>query len=216
MKTYVKTAAVLFLLNLMCVSAFAAHSGPYIGGYGGGNLLTFTKAYDNQGNFNIESDPAVQYGGLIGWDLPQGALIGEGRIEVEYSHRGNKIKKVNFANGNFAGGGDLTADSYMLNLFAVSRDRRAWSPYGGVGLGAASVKASGLSVAGFPVASGSSTVFAYQVGVGIDYALTNNVAFDLGYRFFGTTRPQFTESNGQKLKMDYFSNSVQLGVRFGF
>ncbi|MBL0226050.1 MAG: porin family protein [Geobacteraceae bacterium] len=211
------------VLNLTCLvlvlfgtAAFAEHTGPYVGGYAGGNLLTFTKAYDNLGNFNIESDPALQYGGIIGWDLGPGSPVGQGRLELEYSHRGNKVNKVKFSNGGFAGEGDLTADSLLLNAYALSRDRSLWSPYVGVGLGAARIQASGLKVNGFPIAEGTSTVFAYQVGLGVDFAVSENVALDIGYRFFGTVRPTFTESNGQSLKMDYFSNSVLLGVRIGF
>lgn len=214
--TFQVFVGVCMLFAVSGTMAFAAHSGPYVGGYGGGNLLTFTKAYDNQGNFNIESDPALQYGGIIGWDLGPGNPVGQGRIELEYSHRGNKVNQVNFSNGGFAGGGDLTADSLLLNAYALSRDRSFWSPYAGLGAGAARIKASGLKVAGFPIAEGTSTVFAYQVGLGVDFAVSENIALDLGYRFFGTLRPTFTESNGQKLKMDYFSNSLLLGLRFGF
>lgn len=206
----------LTLLLVVCAPAMAQHSGPYVGGFAGGNLLTFTKATDTLGSFNIESDPALQYSGVLGWDLAPGNPVGEGRLELEYSRRSNQVKKVKFLEGNFAGDGKLIAESLMLNTFAMMRDRSNWSPYAGVGVGAARMETSGLQVAGQPIVSGTSTVFAYQLGLGIDYTLTKYLSADLGYRFFGTLRPKFTEANGQSLKMDYFSHSAMLGLRFGF
>ena len=78
------------------------------------------------------------------------------------------------------------------------------------------MEAADLKVSGFPLGSGSSVVFAYQLGAGVDFALTNYLSLDLGYRFFNSTRPKFTEVNGQAIKMDYFSHNAILGFRVGF
>ena len=71
-------------------------------------------------------------------------------------------------------------------------------------------------LAGFCNISGSDTVLAYQLGAGIDYMLTNYLNLDLGYRFFNSIRPELTETDGQKLKMDYMSHSIVFGLRVGF
>ncbi|MHB8122121.1 MAG: outer membrane protein [Desulfuromonadaceae bacterium] len=79
-----------------------------------------------------------------------------------------------------------------------------------------SIEASGLQVAGFPMGNGSDVVFAYQLGIRIDVALTNYLNLDLGYRFFSSTRPAFTAVNGNTFDMDYTGHSAVIGLRFGF
>jgi opacity protein-like surface antigen len=106
----------------------------------------------------------------------------------------------------------------MINFFGVypDNDKKRWTPYFGAGVGAARIEASGLKVSGQPLATGSDTVLAYQLGAGVDYMLTNHLNLDLGYRFFNSIRPELTESNGQKFKMDYMSHSLVFGLRVGF
>ena len=142
--------------------------------------------------------------------------MGEGRIELEYAHRSNQLDKVKFAEGNLSGGGDVKADSLLLNFIGVYREGRRWAPYLVVGLGAARMEASDLKVTGSRLGNDSSVVFAYQVGPALILRLTNHLNLDLGYRFFGSSRPEFSETNGQKFKMDYYSHNVILGLRVGF
>ena len=217
MKRTCQMIIALCLPLLLCVPAMAEqHTGPYVGAFFGGNMLMTFEGKDNQGNFDFEFDPALQGSAVIGWDLEPGSQVGEGRIELEYTHHSNSLDKVKFVEGSFKGGGDLTADSLLLNFFGVFRGDRRWSPYVGVGAGAARIEASDLKVAGQPLGSGSDFVFAYQFGTGLDYALSDRLSLDLGYRFFGSFRPQFTEANGTKFKMDYYSHSAVLGLRWGF
>lgn len=201
---------------LFCGQAKAQHSGPYVGAFFGGNALISAKSTDSLGNFGLTYKPGLQESAVIGWDFEPGNPVGEGRIELEYTHRSNQLDRVKFTDGTFTGGGKVTADSLLVNFFGVFHDKRSWSPYVGVGLGAARMEASDLIVTGEPLASGTNVVFAYQFGTGIDYALTKHWSIDLGYRFFGSLRPEFTESNGKKFKMDYYSHNAVLGLRFGF
>jgi opacity protein-like surface antigen len=160
--------------------------------------------------------PAVMEGGVIGWDFEPGNPVGEGRIELEYSHRSNPLDQAKFAEGSVTGGGSITADSLLLNIYGVVHDNSRWSPYIGVGAGAARIEASGLTVTGQTLVSGTSTVFAYQAGAGIDIALTDHLNLDLGYRFFSGVKPAFTEANGHSFKMEYLNHSAVLGLRVGF
>jgi opacity protein-like surface antigen len=142
--------------------------------------------------------------------------VGEGRIELEYTRRSNPLTQVKFAEGNFNGEGDVTADSLLVNFIGFVRNNSPWSPYGVVGIGAARMEASDLKVTGGAFGNGTSNVFAYQVGVGVDFAINNYLTLDLGYRFFSSIRPEFTEANGQTFKMDYYSHSAVFGMRYGF
>jgi opacity protein-like surface antigen len=195
----------------------AQHAGPYVGAYFGGNALLTAKSTDSLGNFSLKFDPGMQGSAVAGWDFAPDNPVGEGRIELEYTRRSNRLNQVKFVEGNFKGGGSVIADSLLVNFFGVYRDKSPWSPYAGIGLGAARMEASNLKVGGQPMASGTSPlVFAGQLGVGMDYSLTDQLTLDLGYRFFGSTKPKFTDVNGHKFDMDYYSHNVIFGLRYGF
>lgn len=216
MKKTCQLIIVLCLPLLLCNQVMAQHSGLYAGGFIGGNILMPARSSDDLGSFKLKLDPGLQGSAVLGWDLEPGNPIGEGRIELEYTRRSNQLEGVEFAEGDFNGDGSLIADSLLVNVFGVFRDDRRWAPYAGVGAGAARIEVSDLKVTGQPLASGSDVVFAYQFGTGLDFTLTKRLSLDLGYRFFGTLRPQFSESNGQKFKMDYYCHSLVLGLRVGF
>lgn len=216
MKQPCKMIITLCLPLLLCGQVQAQHSGPYVGALLGGNALMNAKASGDQGDFRLTFDPALQGSAVLGWDFEPGNPVGEGRVELEYTRRGNRLDRVKFVEGSFKGGGDVTADSLLINFFGVFHDGSRFSPYAGLGIGAARIDASGLQVTGHPMGSGSTVVFAYQFGGGVDIALTDHLALDLGYRLFSSTRPVFTEVNGDNIEMDYTSHSVVLGLRLGF
>ena len=217
MKRTCLTFTIIICLQLiLCAPALARHAGPYAGLFAGGTLLPDSKSSDSQGNFSLTFDPGEQESAVIGWELVQGNPLGEGRVELEYSHRNNPLNEVKFVEGNFQGDGDLTSDSLLVNVFAVYHDISRWAPYFGVGIGAARIKADDLRVSGQLLSSDSATVFAYQLGVGCEYGLTDSLSLDFGYRYFGSSRPKLSEENGKSFKMDYATHSLVLGVKVGF
>ena len=216
MKRTCRILLALCLPLLLCGQVQAQHSGPYVGAFLGGNALTNAKGSDDLGDFGLTFTPALQGSAVLGWDFEPGNPVGEGRVELEYTRRSNPLDKVKFVEGSFKGGGKVTADSLLLNFFGVLYDKSSCSPYAGVGIGAARIEASELKVTGQPLSSGSAVVFAYQLGAGVDFALTDYLNLDLGYRFFGSARPKFTEVNGHKFEMNYVSHSAVLGLRLGF
>ena len=206
----------LCLPLLLCGQAQAQHSGPYVGAFLGGNTLMTAKSSDALGDFSLTFTPALQGSAVVGWDFEPGNPVGEGRVELEYTRHSNPLDQVKFVQGNFDGGGSVTADSLMVNFYGIVHDSSRWSPYAGVGIGAARIKASGLKVTGQPLSNGSVDVFAYQIGGGIDVELTKRLNLDIGYRYFSSVKPKFTESNGNKFEMEYISHSTVLGLRLGF
>jgi opacity protein-like surface antigen len=216
MKRTCRTIIAICLPLLLCSPVMAQHSGPYVGAFLGENVLMDAKSSDDLGDFRLTFNPALLGSAVIGWDLEPGNPVGEGRVELEYTRRSNPLDQVKFAEGSFKGGGKVTADSLLINFFAVVRDYGRWSPYAGVGIGAARIEASDLTVTGQPMGNGSVVVFAYQLGAGIDVALTDHLNLDLGYRLFSSSRPKFTEASGHKFEMDYINHSAVLGLRVGF
>jgi opacity protein-like surface antigen len=216
MKRTCQMIIALCLPLVLCGPVRAQHSGPYVGAFVGGSALMNAEGSDDQGNFSLKFDPALLGSAVAGWDFAPRNPVGEGRIELEYTRRSNPLNQVKFSDGSFKGDGNVTADSLLLNFFGVFHNKSPWSPYAGAGIGVARIEASDLKVSGFPLGSGSSNVFAYQLGGGVDFALTDYLSLDLGYRFFSSIRPKFTEANGQTFKMDYFSHNAVFGMRFGF
>jgi opacity protein-like surface antigen len=216
MKQIFLTIIAFCLPLLFCSQVLAGHSGPYIGAFFGGNALVDAKSTDIKGDSGLVFKPAIVGIAVVGWDLEPGSPAGEGRVELEYSHRSNPLDKVKFSEWSAKGGGDVTADTLLLSCIGVERDSSGWSPYFGLGAGAARIKVANLTVSGQPMGNGSDVVFAYQVQAGVDFAVSDNFSFDLGYRLFGTSSPGFTESSGLKSKMDYLSHSAVLGLRVGF
>lgn len=206
----------LCLPLVLCGPVNAQHTGPYLGAFLGGNVLMHAKSSDELGSFRLKFDPALHGSAVAGWDFASANPIGEGRIELEYTRRSNPLNQVEFVEGGLKGEGSVVADSLLINFWGVYHTKSPWSPYAGLGLGAARVEASGLKVNGLPLANGSSSVFAYQLGTGIDFALTKYLNLDLGYRFFSAISPKFTEANGHKFEMDYLSHNAVLGLRLGF
>lgn len=216
MKRTCRTIIALYLMLLFCGPVMAQHSGPYVGAFLGGNSLMNAKASDDLGNFSLTFNQALQGSAVLGWDFEPGNPVGEGRVELEYTRRSNPLSQVRFVEGSFEGGGEVKAESLLLNLFGVYHDNSRFSPYAGLGIGAARIETSGLQVAGHPMSSGSDAVLAYQLGAGVDVELTDHLNLDLGYRFFSSIRPTFTEVNGDKFQMEYIGHSAVIGLRLGF
>jgi opacity protein-like surface antigen len=216
MKPIRRIFTALTITLLFCTSAFADHTGLYLGLYGGANLLQTAESSDAKGTFNLEFDPAFQGSAVLGWDLEVENFLGEGRFELEYARRSNTLDTVKFQNGKFVGTGDMTAESLLLNTWGVHRNPSPWTPYIGAGIGVARLTAEDLRVTGQPLADNDDLVFAYQVGTGFDLALGQALSLDFGYRFFATIPPKFTEAGGEKFESEYVSHSAVLGLRLGF
>ena len=216
MKQFSRILTTLCLPLLLCGTALAQHSGPYVGAFVGGNSLMTANSKDDQGTFNLEFKQALQGSVVVGWDFEHNNPLGEGRVELEYTRRSNKIDQVGLLEGKFKGSGSLTTDSLLINGFAVFSDQTFWAPYFGIGIGAARIAADNLEVTGQPLSNDTALVFAYQVGVGLDFILTDYLSLDLGYRFLGTTKPKFKETNGRSFETEYFNHSTVFGFRVGF
>jgi opacity protein-like surface antigen len=148
----------------------------------------------------------------VGYDFPFGGIQGGGRVEIEFGHRGNKASEAKFSDGKFSAAGDFEVQSLLVNSFAVLGNDTLMTPYFGIGIGGARVKADDLVVASQLMIDEECLVFAYQGGGGIDLRITNSMRLDLGYRYFGTTRPEFREMDGRKVKLEYGAHTGIVGL----
>ena len=197
-------------------SSWAQNPGPYLGLLVGGQFLAPAESSDSLGTFNLEYQAAPSGSVVFGWELRPGSNIGEGRVELEYTRRSNRLDQAEFSDGKVSAEGDVTADSLLINTFGVYRSKSDLTPYLGVGLGIARITAADLTVTGQPLSDDDALVFAYQFGAGVDIALTESLTLDLGYRLFSTAKAKLKEANGEEFKMEYLSHSAMLGLRWSF
>lgn len=147
-------------------------------------------------------------GGAIGvaLDQPSGLL----RMEIEGRARGPMQGKTQYL---VVGGTDLPIDTVASGGWsAMTNFWRDWflsdrfGVYGGGGFGVGGYQYSTLVTQGRQSLGGSNTVntFAWQVGTGFTYQLSDRVTFDTGYRFFAMT----PASNPVSLNTGTFSQSI--------
>jgi len=199
--------------------------------------------------FKVESESAniVPFGLAVGYDFMPAHDIPV-RAEFEFAHRGKK-ELFNKSEDNVDDGAGTTADNlfmkgkygaqtFFINGYFDFHNSSPVTPYVGLGLGLARVSAevsagaSNLVVSPDPAVditlSGSTTKtnFAWNIGAGAAWKITDNMALDLGYRYadFGKVNPDinYTGSFGTGTAMIWSKDTsvtahdVMLGLRISF
>lgn len=183
---------------------------------------------------NDKSDSTWGGGLAIGYDFNPRFDVPI-RAELEYAVRSQS--KVSWS-GDSLGDTDSTkmkfdVQTLFVNLYYDIKTSTAFTPYFGAGLGMAFIKGkSDLSInygPGAPTFSGSAsksqTNFAWNVGAGVAYAITDNWDLDLGYRYVDmgevktggiTYQDSFGSSETYTGKADLRAHEVMLGIRYTF
>ncbi|WP_431857170.1 OmpA family protein [Azospirillum sp.] len=189
-------------------AALAGNEGFYIGGAGG---LNWTRDAKFSSPLAGASATAKYDQGWVG-SLSAGYETAFGlRGEFEVNHRwGNDIKSTSPAS---AATGKVRATGLMANILYDIHTGTPFTPYLGIGAGAAHVKHD----FGFGTLSASDAdwVFAYQGIAGVAYNVTPNLAITADYRYFGTEKPRY-EIAGSTLEGRYHNHSVLVGLRWSF
>lgn len=163
------------------------------------NDSDFSDGFDS-GEFTF--DTGIGLTGAIG------GFLGEGvRGEVELGYRANDIDKVTIDGlGTASLNGDVTSLSLMGNLYYDFPVAGNFSPFIVGGIGFANVEAD-VDFAG----SEGDNVFAYQLGLGGSFKLSQQVNLDLQYRFFGTSDPEL-----DGVEVEYNTQNFMVGLRCSF
>ena len=171
-------------------------------------------------NDRIEFDPSISIGGSGGFDF--GYLRIEGELSYkngEMSSITEKISQTRFANVD----GRMGASALMFNAFFDLRNPSPVTPYIGGGIGFATLHLS--DTFGTETNTGNrerlyrsddDTVFAYQVGAGLEIALTRMLSLDLGYRYFGTAKAKFNRNTSTATELKFESHNASVGFRVKF
>ena len=206
MKRLILALAMVFALALPSVSSAA--SGMYL-------APKFLMTVQNTGIVDRSSsmgglglDPYSQFtlGGALtaGYDFwPQQML--PLRVEIEFAMRGNSETEWS----GWKGTSEMTFNSTTLlaNVYYDFHNSTAFTPYVGAGLG--------LAFNYFGVDWKRQTNFAWQVGAGVAYAINENIAVDVAYRYLDLGYTQVDSYAGDAGIRPY-NHEFMLGLRFGF
>ena len=220
----------------LSVSAFAADNGFYMG-------LKFIDSIQSSGDistggganlFDVDNYTQNTVGGgvFVGYDFYPMHQVPV-RAEIEYAIRTNSETEYDLKGGVrsalAAAGADVSANlkvqtnlqTLFMNAYWDFHNDTAFTPYigGGIGMGFIQskyeVNAPGLSDS----YNETNTVFAWNAGAGVAYAITDNLSADLAYRFVGLGYHENDKTvDGQKFKvgMAPYANEFSLGIRYTF
>lgn len=179
-----KRLVVFFALLSFCLLPTMAQAIPlYVEAKGGPSWtgLKMNSGYGYGKSYNWIGTGFI--GGAVGYDFKDAVPI---RAEIEYLYR--------FASEKY--GIELGVHTLLFNLFWDIYDFDGLKPYIGGGLGV-----------GFFSQDSDETGFAWQIGAGLSYHFTQNVAFSAGYRFAGYGQPFDGGSNT-------LGHEILFGLRF--
>lgn len=143
------------------------------------------------------------------------------RAEVEYALRGTVDNEYDQKNGMSTLKSQYNMQTVFANLFYDFHNDSDFTPYVGGGLGLAIIN-NKIEVQwnnGSDSYNENLTTFAYNLGVGCSYDLTDALTADLAYRFVGTSYHETDKSiNGHKISLGTanYANEFSLGLRFNF
>ena len=198
---------------LMAMPAFAADQGLYAEVGAGLALLRDSDLTDSTApGFVLETD--FDNGYLVNAAL--GTKFGAARVEGEISYQKNDFDSASIAGipGSAALSGDVSSLAFLMNGYFHFGGNATFSPFITAGLGAAKVEVNDLTVVGsvLPPVSDDDTVFAYQLGAGVDLKLNDAVTVDFKYRYFATSDPELFITG----KAEISSHNLMAGVRCTF
>lgn len=148
-------------------------------------------------NAKIDADIGFGFAHAAGFKFDSGF-----RAEAEFAYRDvdlNRVFKpagstpIISLSGSTPINGDINIKSWLFNAIYDFEMYTLFTPYLGYGVGVALQEGSLSMVHGIPadLSKGTDITFAYQILAGVIYTLTDHVDVGFGYRYFGTSNPDF-------------------------
>jgi opacity protein-like surface antigen len=209
MKKYLLITFVCVLVFFFSAPVYSAE-GLYVSGNIGFAMASDSDITDSTVpgvTVNTEFDTGLAFGAALGYDFNRF------RAEGEISYQKNDIDKIGSPGVILDATGDAKALSFLINGYYNFINSSAFTPYISAGIGFAQVEFNDLDISslGFSGSNDEDTVFAYQIGIGVGYAVTEKVTIDVKYRYFGTEDSEYDTT-----KAEFASNNFLFGVRYNF
>ena len=190
------------LATFLPLSSFAADAeGLYVGGNLGMAILNDADTTTDSGvAVNIDSDLGLALGAAVGYAFENI------RIEGEIAWQKNDLDKINIWGRDLELEGDISSLAFLLNGYYDFKNSSAFTPFVTAGIGMARIDVDDMAPSGrgMPAQSNHDTVFAFQLGFGVSYAVSDRISLDVKYRYFDTREDE------------YFSHNIYAGIRVFF
>ena len=185
---------------LFAINASATELNPYAGAKF--RYVDMTSEYTEPG-YSFDADDQVM-GGSIAIGTSVKTDNGAARVELEYNQ--NEVAESTLFG---VAETEVETQSVMLNgYYDIDTDTKL-TPYVGAGIGYAKIK--GKLLVDALSASEDDNSFAWQVGAGVGYALTDSVTVDAGYRYV-----DYGDFSNDDVKIDTSANEFYVGARYSF
>ncbi len=213
MKKFTVSAVICFFLVLPTISFGASDM------YGSFNAGVAKSADGNMtisgvGSAELEYDTSFTVGGAIGYRLGES---GDYRVEGEVAYQNNEVDRIGNNSLPFDPGGGVISSmefsmlTFLLNGYIDFNYGSAFSWFFTGGFGFARIDGE-MTVNGV-TDDEDDTVFAYQLGVGTGYAVTETVTLDCKYRYLHT---EDFNIEGGHVEVASPSHSITAGIRVAF
>ena len=211
-----KTLLMAGVACLFAVNANAVELNPYVSAkLSYSDMSVSGKDSWGKGSHKENLDDNNVWVGKIAAGVSTKLNYGSLRTELEYS-RNEDAKSTT---GAKKGGTDFTkleSQSLMLNAYYDIDTGTKFTPYVGAGIGYSKLKASYTLTAENATLSESDYQFTWQAGVGVAYAVNDNLSLDLGYRYVDMGNVKKNYEPGSSYKFDVDANEFMLGARYTF
>lgn len=200
-KILVSACSILLLASSTVYSA-ESQSG-YVSANLGRAMPTTTDVNESGISMSLDYDNGYTVGGAVGYDF------GKARIEGEIQYQKTDIDKFSASDGTTSltsdAVGDISVTSFLVNGYFDIENSSNFTPFLSAGIGYAYGEIDNFNLPGSGVSSVSADFdgFAYQLGAGGSYAISDKTAWELKYRYFVPDN-------------DFKSHNVTIGVRFNF
>ena len=185
-------ASTTLALLALSAPAQAAGSGWYVNLSGGANWLANDDGFfastigGDTLAFTPDSDTGWMISGAVGLSLNN--MVQGLRVEAEVGYRNNQVDGIWTSSTGASDSGLLDYEHSTLSVMAnvwYDFDLGNVRPYVGGGVGWAETELDGAFLGGtIPAISHSDDGFAWQLGAGLNFAISPNVQLGVGYRYF--------------------------------
>ena len=170
----------------------------------------------NGDELDLGFDSEFGYSAAIGWQ-PKGFAFG---FELEYQSTEHELVSGTLSElGSISADATRSVDTIFLNAVARQKLGLDVTIFGGAGLGYSSIEFDLRSLGGdtdFDVGTFTDETISFQVFVGFEKAISDNLGFVTQVGWFQTDQPRFENELTQPFTMDVKAPSLSVGLRYEF
>lgn len=213
----------LIIASIISAFAFGAQaadkSGVYLTGKIGASVLNASdqKIYSPEYDLKYGGKSKTVFGGgvALGYDFAYQYNCPT-RLELDYMARAKGKYKTTILDTDFESyesDSKVDLQTVMVNAYYDIETTTRLTPYVTAGIGYARAK---LTMYGYDESiSSTNNNFAWSIGVGAKYAINNDLALDLGYRYLDAGKSDIKENDG-KYETKVKTNDFMLGLSYYF